>query len=128
LLLILSPIFFGSFIRHYEPLYVPYSQISQQFKALVPDPQLKIVAPNIFWYDVPHQNFRDIGALTYSRWYTGGRRDVALWLSGWKPDILVTDAAFNHFFLGPGPTLAALTQLLQMPVQYLGNVEAGIGS
>ena len=122
------PVLFARVVLGYLPLYTPPVEIFKQIHACVPDSHLKIAGPNLLWYDKDLDHFRDIGALMYSHWYTGGQRDAGTWLKSWKPDILVTDSTFNRLFLGPDPSTRALAHLLKARVIPLGSVETGVGS
>jgi hypothetical protein len=64
----------------------------------------------------------------FSRWYTGGRRDVGSWLGNWKPDVFVVDDAFRRVFL-KGSTLSALMgdALTESPA-FLGSLDTGPGA
>jgi len=128
LLLLGSLCFFISFTNAYRFRCRPFSEVQAQFAALVPNHALKVVAPNLFWYQWPKDHFRDIGALMYSHWYSGGQKDLSLWLGRWAPDILVIDSPFKRIFLGPGPTGPRLAQVLKTGVRYLGAIDTGEGS
>jgi hypothetical protein len=116
---------FLPFIKQYEARSVAFPVIQSQLEKLVPDKTLKIVAPNLFWYQWPKDRFRDVGAMTYSHWYAGGSRDVSGWLAPWQPDILIIDKSFRQIFLGPGPSQPALARLLKNPVTFLGTIDTG---
>lgn len=116
-------VFFALYLGQYKRHNVSFSTIEAQLTALVPDRELKVVGPNLFWYWSPEDRFRDLGALTYSHWYSGGQRDVSGWLGQWEPDILIIDSTFKAVFLGPGPVGPRLAHMLQVPVRYLGTID-----
>jgi|GEM_PF-3336395 len=78
-----------------------------------PFPQARVLAPNFFWTAWEPDHFRDVGALNYSYFYTGGSRDVRNWLQPWRPDMIVLDEATCHVLLQDQPALALLQKFLQ---------------
>ena len=127
-MLMASPFFFARTVYNYVPIAPSPAEMFRQLRAYLPDPHVKIVGPNLFWYDKEYDHFRDIGALTYSHWYTGGGRDAGVWLEKWRPDILITDDAFDRIFLRNQTSVQALSRLLGVPATPLGTIETGIGS
>ena len=120
--------FFLLFVNDYWHRYTPFPEVQAQLAALVPNQKLKMVAPNLFWYQWPEDRFRDLGAMSYSHWFSGGQRDISLWLGRWAPDIVVIDSPFKRIFLGPGPTGPRLAQVLKAGVRYIGAIDTPNGS
>ena len=120
--------FFLLFANDYWHRYTPFPEVQSQLAALVPDQKLKMVAPNLFWFQWPVDRFRDLGAMSYSHWLSGGQRDVSLWLGRWSPTIIVVDPPFKRIFLGPGPTALRLAHVLNTGVRYIGTIDTRNGS
>jgi hypothetical protein len=129
-LLIFQAVGSGLFICNalrYRRLYLSFPDFSAQVHKLVP-PSAKVIGPNTLWHIWPTDQMRDIGALTMSRWFTGGRRDVALWLNEWRPDVLIMDAQWKRMLLGPGDPLTLLRRALPCHISPLGWIDTGPGS
>ena len=119
---------FIAFSVRYRKTAEPIDEIERSLRVVVPDRGMKVAGPNVLWFFWDHGKFRDAGALVFSRWYTGGRRDVGSWLGNWKPDVFVVDDAFRRVFL-KGSTLSALMgdALTESPA-FLGSLDTGPGA
>lgn len=118
-------LFFCGAVRIYGETTRPYERLALSVKALLPGPAIRVMAPAVLYFAWDPAHFRDLGALVLSHWFTGGRRDLRLWIEDWRPQALVVDEAFERAFIGPRNELASIAGYLGCPVQYLGQVDGG---
>lgn len=101
----------------------PIPEVMTAFHHRMPGPDARIVAPSIFWYEWPSDQFRDIGALVYSYWYSGNRQEALKGLSRWRPHILIVDDAVRRIVLKGQP----LENAVPARVRRLEPIETGAG-
>src|SRR5262249_33498264 len=123
----ICPLLYVCFAADYARTYLPYKEVISRLRTKIPATS-KVAGPCVLWFAWPESHFRDISALVGSRWMTGGRRDVARWLGGWKPDVIVLETSWKRMLLGPGDTLALLQKALPCRVSPLMAIDTGPGS
>ena len=95
---------------------------------MIANDNLTVAGPNVLWFSFESGKFRDIGALTFSKWYTGGRREIALWLERWKPDILIVDDGLKNVVFRSDAPMAVLSNEFHGCIRHLGSVDTGSGA
>ena len=87
----------------------------------------RVIGPLWLWYVLPPQAYRDAGALVISRYYTGGRVDVARWIRPWSPEVFVVDWGFRRTYLpnSSQPEPERLRQLLGRDLRERGTIDGG---
>jgi hypothetical protein len=119
---------FGVFVQGYRRTFLPLNHVVSEVELRLPRTHLKVVGPDVLWFSRDENDFRDIGALMYSHWYTGGELNLKDWLGRWRPDILIFDDPIKHLLFRNDPLPTRLATLMNKPIVYLGTVETGRGA
>ncbi len=127
-LTVAGAVHFFSFVREYKKTYSPVPRWQGDLASKIGDPNARVMGPNTFWFNWPADRFRDIGALLYSRWYSGGEGDVGRSLKGWKPDVVVVGPDIKRIIGKNRPFPDVLAETLEREISDLGTVETGPGN
>lgn len=110
----------------YRSHYLSEGEIQRAFRRLVPDEKAKILGPNRMWFLAPDRT-RDLGALVFSRWFTGRSELWGECLASWRPEVVVLDPFVKKNLLGPGDSAESLARSVPARVTLRGLIDTGSG-